>query len=126
MTLLTDQAVEVAIDTACRTLRLPTIRERAAQAAATAAREQHTYQGFLAELLLAEIDLLMLHAAHRHLIRGIAPTGGSVVRPVVAFRSLCFLQDLIVKATLFYISPVSQTKTQNPNALWFVHRVFRR
>jgi hypothetical protein len=56
MTLLTDQAVEVAIDTACRTLRLPTIRERAAQAAATAAREQHTYQGFLAELLLAECD----------------------------------------------------------------------
>ena len=56
MTLLTDQAVEVAIDTACRTLRLPTIREQAAQAAATAAREQHTYQGFLAELLLAECD----------------------------------------------------------------------
>ena len=56
MTLLTDQAVEVAIDTACRTLRLPTIREQAAQAAAIAAREQHTYQGFLAELLLAECD----------------------------------------------------------------------
>ena len=32
MTTLTDQAVEVAIDTACRTLRLPTIRERAAHA----------------------------------------------------------------------------------------------
>ena len=43
MTLLTDQAVEVAIDTACRTLRLPTIRERAAHAAEVAAREQHTY-----------------------------------------------------------------------------------
>ena len=56
MTAMTPQAVEVAIDTACRTLRLPTIRERAAQAAATAAREQHTYQGFLAELLLAECD----------------------------------------------------------------------
>ena len=56
MTAMTPQAVEVAIDTACRTLRLPTIRERAAHAAATAAREQHTYQGFLAELLLAECD----------------------------------------------------------------------
>ena len=50
MTLLTDQAVEVAIDTACRTLRLPTIREQAAHAAQVAAREQHTYQGFLTEL----------------------------------------------------------------------------
>ena len=56
MTALTTQAVEVAIDTACRTLHLPTIRERAAHAADTAAREQHTYQGFLAELLLAECD----------------------------------------------------------------------
>jgi DNA replication protein DnaC len=56
MTTLTSQAVEVAIDTACRTLRLPTIRERAAQAATIAAREQHTYQAFLAELLLAECD----------------------------------------------------------------------
>lgn len=53
---MTSQAVEVAIDTACRTLRLPTIRERAAHAAQVAAREQHTYQGFLAELLLAECD----------------------------------------------------------------------
>ena len=56
MTTLTSQAVDVAIDTACRTLRLPTIRERAAQAASVAAREQHTYQAFLAELLLAECD----------------------------------------------------------------------
>lgn len=56
MTTLTSQAVDVAIDTACRTLRLPTIRERAAQAAQVAVREQHTYQAFLAELLLAECD----------------------------------------------------------------------
>ena len=56
MTTMTSQAVDVAIDTACRTLRLPTIRERAAQAASVAVREQHTYQGFLAELLLAECD----------------------------------------------------------------------
>lgn len=56
MTTMSPQAVEVAIDTACRTLRLPTIRSQAAQAAATATREQHTYRGFLAELLLAECD----------------------------------------------------------------------
>ncbi len=32
MTTMTTQAVEAAIDTACRTLRLPTIRDRAAEA----------------------------------------------------------------------------------------------
>lgn len=56
MTTMSAQAVDVAIDTACRTLRLPTIRERASQAAQVAVREQHTYQAFLAELLLAECD----------------------------------------------------------------------
>ncbi len=50
MTTMTSQAVDVAIDTACRTLRLPTIRDRATQAAQVAVREQHSYQAFLAEL----------------------------------------------------------------------------
>ena len=56
MTTMTSQAVDVASDTACRTRRLPPTSERAAQAASVAVREQHTYQGFLAELLLAECD----------------------------------------------------------------------
>lgn len=56
MTLLTDQAVEVAIDTACRTLRLPTIRGSVEDVVATAEHEQLTYRGFLAELLLGECD----------------------------------------------------------------------
>ena len=37
-------------------LRLPTIRDRFAEIAAAADREQLTYRGFLAELLMAECD----------------------------------------------------------------------
>ena len=53
---LSEQATDAAIDQACRMLRLPTIRIRAAEVAAAAQREQLTYAGFLAELLLAECD----------------------------------------------------------------------
>src|SRR5215467_6536160 len=51
---LTAQAADAAIDTACRVLRLPTIR--AQFPAAAAEREQMTYRGFLAELLIAECE----------------------------------------------------------------------
>ena len=37
-------------------LRLPTIRDRFAEIAAAAEREQLTYLGFLAELVMAECD----------------------------------------------------------------------
>ena len=40
----------------CRVLRLPTLRAQFTDLAATAAREQMTYRGFLAELLMAECD----------------------------------------------------------------------
>lgn len=53
---MTEQAAGAAIDQACRMLRLPTIRTRSGEIAADAKREQMTYQGFLAELLLAECD----------------------------------------------------------------------
>jgi hypothetical protein len=46
----------VAIDTACRVLRLPTIRAQCTAAAAGAEREQMTYRGFLAEMLMAECE----------------------------------------------------------------------
>ena len=45
-----------AVDQACRRLRLPTIRAVLEDAVAVAGKEQLTYQGFLAELLLAECD----------------------------------------------------------------------
>jgi len=53
---LTEEAAVAAVDQACRRLRLPTIRSLIDQALTVATREQLTYQGFLAELLLAEVD----------------------------------------------------------------------
>ena len=53
---LTEQAAEAAVDQACRALRLPTLRARFVDAADAAERQQLTYRGFLAELLLAECD----------------------------------------------------------------------
>jgi hypothetical protein len=43
---MTEQAADVAIDTACRVLRLPAIRAQCT-AADAAEREQMTYRGFL-------------------------------------------------------------------------------
>jgi DNA replication protein DnaC len=53
---LTEQAADAAIDSACRMLRLPTIRSQFPDLAETATRDQMTYRGFLAELLMAECD----------------------------------------------------------------------
>jgi DNA replication protein DnaC len=53
---MTEQAAEAAVHQACRMLRLPTIRGQFGGLAETAAREQMSYLGFLAELLLAECD----------------------------------------------------------------------
>jgi len=53
---LTEEAANAAIDGACRKLRLPTIRTVADVATIAAEKEQLSYQGFLAELLLAECD----------------------------------------------------------------------
>ena len=53
---LTEEAASAAVDTACRRLRLPTIRSGVEEAVAAATKDQLTYTGFLAELLLAEVD----------------------------------------------------------------------
>ncbi|MEV4060840.1 ATP-binding protein [Nonomuraea dietziae] len=47
---------EQAADAACRMLRLPTVRTQFPDLAEAAAREQMSYRGFLAELLMAECD----------------------------------------------------------------------
>ncbi len=51
-----EQAIDAAIDSATRLLRLPTFRDRYAEIADAASREQLTYRAFLSELLLAECD----------------------------------------------------------------------
>ncbi|TDE22951.1 ATP-binding protein [Actinomadura sp. 6K520] len=53
---ITEPAANAAIDTACRVLRLPTIRSQFADMADKAEREQLTYRGFLAELFMAECE----------------------------------------------------------------------
>jgi DNA replication protein DnaC len=53
---MTEQAADAAVDQVCRSLRLPTIRASFIEIADAAEREQLTYRGFLAELLLAECD----------------------------------------------------------------------
>lgn len=53
---MTEQAAQAAVHQACRMLRLPTIRAQFGDLADTATREQLSYLGFLAELLLAECD----------------------------------------------------------------------
>ncbi|MFF3437781.1 IS21-like element helper ATPase IstB [Streptosporangium sp. NPDC002721] len=53
---LTEPAADAAIDQACRMLRLPTLRNQFAAISDAADREQLTYRGFLAELLMAECE----------------------------------------------------------------------
>lgn len=53
---LTEEAAATAIDQACRRLRLPTVRGVLDETAKAAEREQLSYFGFLAELLMAECD----------------------------------------------------------------------
>ena len=51
-----EQAIDAAIDSATRLLRLPTLRSRYGEIADAAGREQLSYRAFLSELLLAECD----------------------------------------------------------------------
>ncbi len=53
---VTEHAAVAAIDSGTRVLRLPTIRDRFSEIAAAAQREQLSYLGFLAELVMAECD----------------------------------------------------------------------
>jgi DNA replication protein DnaC len=53
---LSDPAAEAAIQTACRTLLLPTVRAEAAPMAAAAAKQRLSHKAFLADILLAECD----------------------------------------------------------------------
>jgi DNA replication protein DnaC len=53
---LTDQAARLAIEDACRVLRLPTVREQHTAMAEAAARDRLTHRSFLAEVLGAEVE----------------------------------------------------------------------
>jgi DNA replication protein DnaC len=53
---LTEQAAEIAIDAACRALRLPTVRSEAGALAEGAVRDRLTHRAYLAEVLTAELE----------------------------------------------------------------------
>ena len=53
---VTEQAAVAAIEQGCRMLRLPTIRDRFAEIAAAAERDQQSHLAFLSELVIAECD----------------------------------------------------------------------
>jgi hypothetical protein len=53
---MSEEAPAAAVDQACRRLRLPTVRAVMDEPIRVAEQEQLSYQGFLAELLLAECD----------------------------------------------------------------------
>jgi DNA replication protein DnaC len=53
---LTEQAAALAIEGACRELRLPTVRAQHAVLAEAAARDRLTHRAFLAEVLGAEVE----------------------------------------------------------------------
>jgi DNA replication protein DnaC len=53
---LTEQAAGLAIDGACRELRLPTVRAQHAELAEAAARDRVSHRVFLAEVLAAEVE----------------------------------------------------------------------
>ena len=52
---LTPEAAAAAVDQACRRLRLPTMRAVLEEALKVADKEQLSYQGFLAELLMGRV-----------------------------------------------------------------------
>ena len=72
---LTEEAAAAAVDSACRRLRLPTIRAVMEEATQTAKREQLSYLGYLAELLLAEVD----DRDRRSITRRVQNAGNSVL-----------------------------------------------
>src|SRR5882672_3482765 len=53
---LTEQAASLAIDGACRSLHLPTVRSQHAELADAAVRDRLTHRAFLAEVFGAELD----------------------------------------------------------------------
>ncbi|HEY5436004.1 MAG TPA: IS21-like element helper ATPase IstB [Candidatus Limnocylindrales bacterium] len=53
---LTEQAADLAIDAACRSLHLPTVRLQASSLAEAAVRDRTTHRAYLAEVLGAEVD----------------------------------------------------------------------
>ena len=83
-----DAAIDAAIEGATRALRLPTLRDRYAEIADAAGREQLSYRAFLSELLLAEFDFAANTAINPATINTLAGCGW-----VTHGQSLCLIGD---------------------------------
>jgi len=66
-TMISDDAAAAAIDAACRSLHLPTVRAEAGPAADAAVRGRLTHRGYLAELLAAETDARSIRRRQRRI-----------------------------------------------------------
>jgi len=64
---ITDDAATAAIDTACRSLHLPTVRSEAGPVADAAVRDRLTHRAYLAELLSAETDARAIRRRERRI-----------------------------------------------------------
>ena len=64
---ISDDAAAAAIDAACKTLHLPTVRAEAGPTADAAARDRLTHRGYLAELLSAETDARAIRRRQRRI-----------------------------------------------------------
>jgi DNA replication protein DnaC len=65
VTMISDDAAAAAIDAACRSLHLPTVRAEAGPTADAAARDRLTHRAYLAELLSAETDARTIRRRQR-------------------------------------------------------------
>ncbi|MQB01963.1 MAG: hypothetical protein GEU78_17145 [Actinobacteria bacterium] len=65
--MISDDAAAAAIDAACKTLHLPTVRADAGPTADAAARDRLTHRTYLAELLSAETDARTIRRRQRRI-----------------------------------------------------------
>jgi DNA replication protein DnaC len=64
---MTEEAADAAVDQACKMLRLPTVRSQYPDMVQSATKQQMSYRGFIAELLLAECDDRMRRRSERRI-----------------------------------------------------------
>lgn len=111
---VTEEAAAAAVDSACRLLRLPTIRARFAEIAAASEREQLSYLGFLAELVMAECD----DRDKRRSVRRITAAGFPRAKRIEEFDFAA--NSSVAPAVINQLSTCAWVKTGQPLCLiWY-------
>ena len=94
------QAADATVDSVYRMLRLPTIRTQFPDLAEAAARDQMTYRGFFAELLMAECDDRARRRSKRRIKAAAFPCDK-------ALRTFNFAANPKVGPAVIYTSPAA-------------------